>query len=66
MKVKIGAFLKWLGVILFVGFALWGIAIRFQNPDMTEMRLLFTYWWQWCLTILWAAMILIGEKIRES
>jgi hypothetical protein len=66
MKSKIGAALKWIGIILFAGFALWGIIIRFQNPDMTEMRLFFTYWWQWPLTILWVAIILIGEKMRES
>lgn len=32
------------GIILFLACLIYGIVIVISNPDMTEMRLLITYW----------------------
>lgn len=41
MKNKIKLFT---GLIMFLGCLAWGISIALSNIDMTEMRLLITYW----------------------
>lgn len=33
-----------LGILMFLGCLIYGVVITFSNPDMTEMRLLLTYW----------------------
>jgi hypothetical protein len=54
--------MRWLGYILLgLGLALTvigQIAIRIANPDMSETRLLTSYWWYWaiCIVVYFSAM----------
>jgi hypothetical protein len=46
-KVKIVA-----GIILMLACLVYGFALMFANPDMTQVRLLLTYWKQYVIMIL--------------
>ncbi len=39
-----GKILIAIGIVLIVAAAGWGLHIAFSNPDMTETRLLLTFW----------------------
>lgn len=43
---------------------IFGLYIRFANPDMTETRLLITYWWKFLITAI--PMIVFGIIFRST
>lgn len=47
-----------LGILLY-----YGLVQRFLNPDMTEMRLLFTFWWQYLIGVV---LVVIGYTLVED
>ena len=57
-KIAIG----WLGIAAVV---IWWFGFRLANPDMTETRLLLTFWWRYLvgLAILGVSGLLASEAI---
>lgn len=48
--------------IMLMGIFVYCISLRFINPDMTEMRLLITYWKEYCISLIGAAICFLGVK----
>lgn len=51
-----GKVARWVGGALLVVVIIVMMGVRLANPDMTETRLLLTYWWLWLIII--AVMLL--------
>lgn len=51
------------GLLMFLGCVIYGAIITFSNPDMTEMRLMMTYWKEYIVLI---AVGLIGLTLTTS
>lgn len=51
------------GVIIFIACLVYGVIITFTNPDMTEMRLLLTYWKEYILMFL---LMIVGYLLIET
>jgi len=47
----------WAGVVVALGAVIWGVCIRFMNPDLTETRLFLEFWNTWILLV---ALIFLG------
>jgi hypothetical protein len=65
MKTKIKFFI---GLVIIIICLIYGIILPVKNPDMTEMRLLISYWKEYLVMIamLFIAQFLIRSSIKNS
>ena len=52
-----------LGLLMFLSFVVFTVTTVFSNPDMTEMRLLITYWREYLIMF---AVGLVGYLLMTS
>lgn len=58
--------IKYLSVIILVLFVIMNIVWRFQNPDMTQTRLLITYWKEYLQMAVVAIIYFLVEYNKKN